>query len=249
MPHQLGHGMSDITISDEGGVRVLRFGTPWVQGAMRLSDPCAIELEYVQQMMMWMLFKLQPRHIVQLGLGAGALTRFCYRHFPNARISAIELDPAVIAACSSMFALPPNDARLHVVEMDAMAFVENPAHRGTADVLQLDLYDAHARGPVFESAGFYQACADCLAPGGIMTVNLFCDYPDHGKNLEAMERGFEAVAWLPEVHDGNVVAIAFKDAPSIDFSALYERAAAIRGEFGLPAESWVDGLQDWMQGA
>jgi spermidine synthase len=241
--------MNDVTITEADGVRNLHFGTRWVQGSMRLDDPFALELEYIQQMMIWALFIPQPRCIVQLGLGAGALTKFCYRHFPQAKISAIELSSAVITASRAMFALPPNDARLHVVEMDAMGFVQDPHNQGMADVLQVDLYDADARGPVFESVEFYQACADCLAPHGMMTVNLFCDYPDHGKNLEAMEHAFEAVAWLPEVHDGNVVAMGFKRAPSVDFEQLYVLAADFRRDTGLPAESWVDGLQAWMQGA
>ncbi len=239
--------MNDVTISETDGVRSLHFGTHWVQGSMRVADPDAIELEYVQQMMMWALFIPAPRSIVQLGLGAGALTKFCYRHFPGATVAAVELSRAVIEACRSKFALPPDDARLNVMEMDAMAFVMDPANHGTIEVLQVDLYDAQALGPVFGSAGFYQACADCLLPDGMMTVNLFCDYPDHGKNLEAMEQAFEAVAWLPEVHDGNVVAIAFKRAPDVDFSDLYRRAAVVRAELKLPAESWVDGLQSWMQ--
>ncbi|WP_233213881.1 spermidine synthase [Pollutimonas nitritireducens] len=240
--------MSGITVTEENGVRFLRFGTQWVQGSMKIADPYAIDLEYVQQMMMWTLFNATPQHIVQLGLGAGALTKFCHRHFATAKVTAIELDAAVIAACRSQFFLLSDDERLRVLQMDAMAFVQDVQNHGTVDVLQVDLYDAQARGPVYESPAFYQACADCLAPHGILTVNLFCDAPDHGKNLEAMEAGFGAIAWLPEVHDGNVVAIGFKTAPSIDFTDLYQRAAMIRATLGLPAESWVDGLQSWMQG-
>src|SRR5919205_118435 len=70
-----------VTLSEQDGVRYLHFGTEWVQGAMRIRKPDWIELEYAQQMMVWMLFNDQPRHIVQLGLGTGALTKFCYRQF------------------------------------------------------------------------------------------------------------------------------------------------------------------------
>ncbi|HUH59221.1 MAG TPA: fused MFS/spermidine synthase [Candidimonas sp.] len=240
--------MNNVTISEEDGVRSLHFGTKWVQGAMRLERPDAIELEYVQQMMMWTLFLGNPRAIAQLGLGAGTLTKFCHRHFPEAAILAVELDPAVTAICRSQFALPPDDDRLRVVHMDAMAFVLDEKNHGAFDVLQVDLYDAQAKGPVLDTAEFYEACARCLSPKGIMTVNLFCDYPDHDRNLQAMEPYFEAVAWLPEVHDGNIVAIGFKEAPSVDFSRLEQRAAQIERGFSLPAASWVDGLQAWMQG-
>ena len=36
-------------------MRYLHLGTPWVQGAMRIDEPLAIELEYVRRMMVWML--------------------------------------------------------------------------------------------------------------------------------------------------------------------------------------------------
>jgi len=235
-----------VTVSEHEGVLYLHLGTEWIQGAMRLRKPDAIEIEYVQQMMMWMLFNQQPRHIVQLGLGAAALTKFCYRQFPAARITAIELNPAVIAICHSTFRLPPDDDRLQVLQMDALEFVMDSANHGTADVLQIDLYDAAARGPVLDSPEFYQACADCLTADGMITVNLFGDFLNYGKNLQAMEAVFDAVAWLPEVHDANVVVIGFKRAPEIEFSVLHQRAAAIRRTTNLPAKSWVNGLKAWM---
>ena len=74
-----------VTLSEQDGVRYLHFGTEWVQGAMRIRKPDWPELEYAQQMMAWMLFIEDPREIAQLGLGTAALTKFCYRSFPDAR--------------------------------------------------------------------------------------------------------------------------------------------------------------------
>lgn len=234
-----------VTLSEQDGVRFLHFGTEWVQGAMRLRKPDWIELEYAQQMMAWMLFRDAPQQIAQLGLGTGALTKFCYRQFPSAAITAIELNPSVIAICTSMFKLPANDDRLSVLEMDAFDFVNDSARHASIDVLQADLYDATARGPVLDTPEFYAACASCLAPQGIMTVNLFGDHPSYAKNLKAMRFAFAEVICLPEVHEGNVVAIAFKTAPELDFPALYERAAEIQATTRLPAKTWVNGLKAW----
>ncbi|MFI4940755.1 MAG: spermidine synthase [Burkholderiales bacterium] len=232
-----------VTLSEQYGVRFLHFGTEWVQGAMRMRKPDWLELEYAQQMMAWMLFITQPQSIVQLGLGAAALTKFCYRLFPQARITAVELNPSVIAVCGSMFKLPPNDDRLAVLEMDALDFVTDRANIETIDALQVDLYDATARGPVLDTPEFYQACAACLKPHGVMTVNLFGDHPSYAKNLKAMHFAFDKVLCLPEVHDGNVIAIAFKQGTTLDFPALYERALNIVQATKLPAKSWVNGLK------
>jgi spermidine synthase len=237
-----------VTLSEMDGVRYLHFGTEWVQGAMRLRKPDWLELEYAQQMMAWMLFADAPRHIVQLGLGTAALTKFCYRQFPEALVTAIELNPSVVQICESMFKLPANDNRLQVLEMDAMDFVTAPENRHTVDILQVDLYDATARGPVLDTPEFYAACAACLTPGGVMTINLFGDHPSYVKNLKAMRHAFAEIICLPEVHDGNVIALAFTTPQPLDFALLHARAADIAVATKLPAKSWVNGLKAWHAG-
>jgi spermidine synthase len=240
-------GHPPATITEFEGVRFLHLGTSWVQGAMRLSRPEAIELEYVQMMMLWTLFNGAPRHIVQLGLGSAALTKFCYQRFPGARVTAVELNPNVIAICRALFGLPDDDERLQVREMNALDFVLDPANRNSVDVLQVDLYDEEARGPVLDTPEFYQACFDCLSADGVMTTNVFGEFSNYDKNLQAMEQVFDAVVWLPEVHDANIVVIAFKKAPQVDFSQLYARAGEIKRRLNLPAKNWVNGLKEWMR--
>lgn len=244
----------EVSISEFRGVRSLHLNDDFsgdtayaaIQGSMRMAVPEQIELEYVQQMMMWMLFEENPAHIMQLGLGAAALTKFCYRYFPEAKVSAIELNPHVIAMCHQQFHLPENNAHLKVIEANALDVVLNPARHASLDILQVDLYDADAQGPVLDTPEFYQACADCLTENGMMTVNLFSSAENRSKNLAAMELAFDAVVWLPEVHDANVVVLAFKRAPAIDFALLYQRAAIIRVNYKLPAPYWVNGLKEWM---
>lgn len=237
-----------LTVLENNGLRSLHFGTPAVQGAMHLDRPDDIALEYVQQMMMWLLFREHAEHIVQLGLGAGSLSKFCYQRLAPAKITAVELNPEVIAICRKSFALPPDDERLTVLNMDALEFVGDFSRRRSVDILQVDLYDARAHEPTLSSAAFYSACANTLAHNGMMTVNIYCDWPEHGRHLRRIQAAFESVAWLPMVHDNNTVAIAFKQSPSVDVEVLRERASEIHLATGLPAQTWVDGLLAWMMG-
>jgi spermidine synthase len=239
-----------VTFSEEGGVRFLHFGTEWVQGAMRLSKPDRIELEYAQQMMAWSLFIEAPQAIAQLGLGAAALTRFCHKHYPDAHVTAVELNPAVVVAARSMFALPDDDRTLEVITGDAEAFVDDPARHGTLDALQVDLYDATARGPVLESEAFYAACRACLRSPGMLTVNLFGVHASFGRNMRSLEAAFDGrVIALPEVHEGNRVALAFNGPPlRVQWVTMRERASVVARHLGLPASRWVDGLRDVVDG-
>jgi spermidine synthase len=240
-----------VTFSEESGVRFLHFGTEWVQGAMRLRQPDKLELEYAQQMMAWLLFLDAPEKVVQLGLGSASLTKFCYRFLSKTRTEAVELNPAVVVAARSMFELPPDDKRLTVTEMDAWDYVNDPAHRATIGVLQIDLYDATAQGPVLDSAAFYRACRECLVQPGIATINLFGDHPSFNRNMKQLAASFDnRVLALPEVHDGNRIAIAFSGPPlSFEWSVLERRAAHIEQTLRLPARAWVRGLKAVRPGA
>ena len=234
-----------VTFSEEGGVRYLHFGTEWVQGAMRIRKPDRIELEYAQQMMAWLLFLETPKRIVQLGLGTGALTKFAYRFLPRARVEAVELNPAVVVAARTMFALPPDDARLVVHEIDAWDFVNDRANHGSVGAMQIDLYDATARGPVLDSVAFYRSVRACLASAGMATINLFGDHPSFVRNMKHLNVAFDGrVVALPEVHEGNRIALAFSGPQlAVPFSALKARARLIEAKLGLPARKWVSALE------
>eukprot|EP01036_Dinobryon_divergens_P053586 gene53586-71614_t len=86
--------MVGATMSEYDGVRFLHLDSIWVQGAMRLAKPQALELEYIQRMMAWLLFvepaSVADRQALQLGLGAASLTKFCHKEL-RIKTAAIEL--------------------------------------------------------------------------------------------------------------------------------------------------------------
>lgn len=234
-----------VTFSELSGVRYLHFGTDWVQGAMRLSKPDRIELEYAQQMMAWLLFMRAPAHITQLGLGTGSLTKFCHQQFKRTQTTAVELNPAVVVAARTMFALPDDDRRLTVIEGDAWDFVNDASHHHSVDVLQIDLYDATARGPVLDSPAFYKACRSVLTEPGMLTMNLFGDHDSFPKNIRRLKQAFDnRVLCFPEVHDGNIIVLAFNGPPlSVEWKDVEARAKVVEATTGLPAKRWVKQLR------
>ena len=111
--------LPEVSISEEGPVRHLHLGTPWIQGSINLRHPDRLELQYVQRMMGWLLLapdldEAVQGHAMQLGLGAGALTRFCMQTLGMCA-TAIEINPLVLAACRHWFRLPEDGPLLRVV--------------------------------------------------------------------------------------------------------------------------------------
>jgi spermidine synthase len=232
------------TVSESDGVRYLHLGTPWVQGAMRIAEPGRLELEYVQRMMAWML--LRPRdllgrgHAVQLGLGAGSITRCCLRTL-RLRTTAVELNPSVIAACRAWFRLPADSARLQVLQMDAAAYAADPARRASVDALCVDLYDHEAASPVLDSAGFYLDCRALLADEGVMAVNLFGHRSSFERSAGRIAAAFGAArVWsLRPTKEGNTIVLALKSDTLPDRAELVARAENIETRFALPAGKWL----------
>ncbi|HET9023423.1 MAG TPA: spermidine synthase [Burkholderiaceae bacterium] len=231
-----------VTLSEEAGVRYLHFGTEWIQGGMRVARPYALEIPYQQEMMAPGLFLPEPRRIVQLGLGAAALTKFCYRNVPGADVVVVELSQEVIDAARGWFLLPDDDARLTVVHEDARDFIARPKQRGRADWLQVDLYDKDARGPVFDDVEFYRICRAALGRPGVACFNLFGRRfdPSFARICAAFD---DRALALPEVDEGNRIVLAFNGPPLVvPIAALLECAAELEARWHLPARRWVSGL-------
>ena len=229
------------TVSEENGVRYLHFDSPWVQGAMRVRQPDRLVLSYTEQMMAWLLFlEPEPSRVVgQLGLGAGALTRFCLSHMRSPLV-VIERNLAVVRACEHYFRLP-RQPRLEIVLDDAAHWVTLPSQRHSLAALMVDLYDRDAKGPVCDSLAFYQGCFDTIEAPGILSVNLFGHHESFERNLRHLKTVFDGrLLLLPPVDEGNQIVLAFKGPPlSVSKSQLVERAQQVEQQYRLPARRWA----------
>ncbi len=233
----------EIFYSEEDGFRYLHFGSPWIQGGMRIKAPYELVLEYPRQMMAVGLFYPDPQYILQLGLGAASLTKFCYRH-TRAQVDVVEVSERVIAASHQWFKLPQEDDRLTVHLDDAKSFIGNRRGYDAADWLQVDLYDAEARGPVYDDVEFYTMCRRAMnKAGAVASFNLFGSIFE--PSYEAISEAFDGrVLMMPEMAEGNRVVLAFVGAPCpLNWSVLYDRAKHLREIWKLPSKKWLDGIR------
>ena len=236
--------LPEVNLSESDGVRYLHLGSEWVQGAMRIAAPFALELEYVQRMMAWLLFappeSVAGGHAMQLGLGAGAITRFCVKKL-GMTCTAVELNPRVADVCRAWFRLPADGPRLRVVLADAAREIRRDEWLGTVDALAVDLYDGDAAAPVADSAAFYADCRRALTDGGAMTVNLFgrTENFEHSLAHIAAAFGARAVWQFKSTREGNAVVLALRTPQRPARGALQARARTVEARWGLPASKWL----------
>ena len=192
MPAQFANlNLEPAFVLEERGTRSLHFTMGETQSSMRVDHPHELQIDYTRTMMGFLLLDPRPRAIAMIGLGGGSLVKFCHRHLPSARITAVDNNPGVIALRKD-FDIPDDDARLSVLEDDGAVFAR--ALSGALDVLLVDGFDHSGQPPQLCSQAFYDDCFRALAPGGVLIVNLHADHPEHDLFTGRIARSFKGNA-------------------------------------------------------
>jgi spermidine synthase len=238
--------LPEVSISEHAGRRYLHLGTEWVQGSMWIDKPFEIELEYVQRMMAWLMFvppaAVKSLHALQLGLGSGALTKFCYKKL-RMRNTVVEINPMVVEVCKQWFKLPPEDERLRIMVEDAATALQNKELAAQVHAAQIDLYDHEAAAPVLDDEDFYAQVRSTLSDEGAMTVNLFGRSSSFEVSLKKIQRVFGSTpgtVWaFKPTKEGNTIVLALRTPQQPLPQAFLQRAQEVQDRFGLPALKWL----------
>ena len=223
-----------ITISEQHGVRYLHFGTPWVQGAMRIARPYALELEYTRDLVVPLLLRDGdwPRSVLQIGLGSASITKFLHRFRPDARLTVAEIAPEVVAAARQYFRLPDDD-RIRIELEDGHEFMGRS--KGRFDWIVLDGFDERGRAGMLDTAPFYMLCRERLTRRGLLSVNLLTRTRGVGASVDRLRTAFEdRVIAIPPSDAGNTVALAAVGAEVDEsFEELRKDARALKTLAGV----------------
>jgi spermidine synthase len=129
-----------------------------------------------------------PQSLLMLGLGGGTALRQLKALIPNLAITAVELDPGMIALARKFMHL--DDLGAKIIQGDAYAWLLKNRHR--YDVVVDDVYGSGAMDvvrPTVYTAELRAALLRSLAPAGIFVANLVTG-PGHRKMQSAFRRFF-----------------------------------------------------------
>lgn len=229
-------------VVDDGERRYLYFNVRLMQSAMLLAAPNELDLRYTQKMMSFLLFNPRPKRIVLIGLGGGSLIKFCYHRLPSAQLTAIEIDPDVIALRDA-FLLPPDGPRLQVLQTDGAAYLE-AAEKGI-DVLLVDAFDKTGFAPALANRGFFERAFAKLGGNGLMVINLAGDKDSYAGLIgEAMHVFDDQVIVFSVPEDGNHIMLAFKERYfEPRWRWLHNHAKELRAKFGLDFPAFVQKME------
>ena len=191
------------------GILALHFDALSVQSEMSVDLPDELVFSYTKTMMSFLLFEPSPKRIAMIGLGGGSLAKYCYRYLPQTEITAVEINPDVIALRNE-FSIPADDARFKVLLGDGAVFVTDATRQ--SDVLIVDGFDADGLPAQLTSQRFYDDCYAALADNGIMVVNMWKDYPHYDEYLARINNSFAGCRVIVDAQDGfNHIVLAVKN--------------------------------------
>ena len=236
-----------LEVTEERGMRVLHLGSRAIQSAMRITRPWDLELAYTRAMMGFLMFNPMPQDVLMIGLGGGSLAKFIRKQRPQTRITAVEIDPRVIAAARTHFELPPDDETLSVIEADGALYVRQ--HPACADVILLDGFDAGNQVAALATQTFYAACRRALKPGGVLVVNLWGRDSEFAEYLARLARAFDGeVGWISVQYKTNVIVFGFTEPGAVArLDAMRPQLANLSKRYGLDLQGFARDFQ-WLEG-
>ncbi|UCV21317.1 MULTISPECIES: spermine/spermidine synthase domain-containing protein [Azonexaceae] len=229
-------------VIDDGKSRFLYFNVRLMQSEMSLKAPHDLAIRYTQKMMAFLLFQPRPKRIVLIGLGGGSLIKFCYQRMPGTQLTAVELDPNVIAFRDT-FLMPPDDDRLQVLEADGAEFLAS-TEKGI-DALLVDAFDKTGFAPSLANREFFDNAYAKLSGNGVLVINLAGEKETYAGLIgEAMHVFDDQVIVISVPDDGNHVLYAFKERHfEPRWRWLHNYAKELRAKFGLDFPAFVQKME------
>jgi len=221
-------------VLERDGLRWLHGGGRSIQSVMCLSEPARPVMGATVQLLSALLWRAEPRRVLSLGLGGGAIERYLARHRPGAALTSVESSAEVLALAREHFALPP---RCRLCLAEAARFVAGaPGHY---DLVFCDLFDGERNADCLSQPDFVARLAGRLAPDGVLAINLSPRSED--ELLAVLLPLRTALRWVmlsTRADQGNVVVLASRLAPP-DAATVEARAGRLEqaggGDFAATA--------------
>ena len=227
-------------------MRSLHFGSHWIQGAMRMRSPYALELAYTREMMACLLLRDDadwPQRALLIGLGAGSLAKFLHRHLPQTTLTAVDIDPRIPHVARQHFHLPEDPRRLKIVIADGAEYVQ--ARRRKFDLVLVDGFGPDARPGRLDTVEFYGDCAGLLNQSGLLVCNLLGRSRGFAASVARINKAFAGRSIVfPSCDSGNAIAFGVSgEEIKVTLAEMKTRALALKAATGLDLRPTVSRLQ------
>ena len=200
-------------------------GWDFEESVADLNDPGRLIARYTRLMTVALAYTANPKKILMIGLGGGAITTYLGRAMPDATITAVELDPAVIAAAKKYFGIRETD-HMHYVGRDGRVYLTR--HKERYDVIIVDAFLGSYIPFHLLTKEFYELLKERLAPGGAIAFNAFSDNKLFASTVKTLTGVFPTLDIYPAGNNQAIIAVA---PTAITPDTVAARAAALQARY------------------
>jgi spermidine synthase len=226
------------------------------QSEMHLNDPYALVNEYTRKMMGFLAFQPHPERVLVIGLGGGSLVKYCHRHLPSTQITAIEIDPDVLALRSQFF-VPPDDERLRIIQADGADHIAQMVDRGErTSAILVDAYDHKGIAKAVVEKSFLENAKRCLGTHGVFVMNLVAEGADAIRHIASIRQVFGESVIVIAIRRGGSNLVVFAGQTLYDPQRVRlaaRNAKRIEDRLGLFFPTLIQHLNEiadpWINGA
>jgi spermidine synthase len=198
-----------VVITDEGhNMRALRFGRNGVrQSLVKLGDPEYLGLAYVPVALSGLALCDTPGRFLIVGLGGGTLPAFLRKHYPDADIDAVDINPEVAHAAKTQLGFR-EDARMRIHIADGRKFIE--AVQQPYDVIFLDAFGADALPAHLTTQEFLAAVRRAVHKDGVVIGNIWftATRPSYDSMVRTYNESFDELHVLRVTGTSNRILFA-----------------------------------------
>jgi spermidine synthase len=166
----------NIIVEDKKDIRCLKFNvksSKTNQSCMLKGEPDKLVFNYTKLVFSSLLMIDNPKNVLIIGLGGGTLSNLIHQLYPDAKITNVEIDPAVIKVAREYFSFFENDNVTSVVQ-DGRIFVKRAGiKKQKYDWIILDAFNGDYIPEHLLTKEFFQETKNILTQDGIIASNTF----------------------------------------------------------------------------
>ena len=189
----------NILVEEKRGLRCLKFNVKSAktqQSCMLVDDPQRLVFNYTKMLFASLLVNPNPERILIVGLGGGTMSNSLHQIFPDATITNVEIDPAVIKVARNYFGFFENEKVTSVIQ-DGRIFVKRAVLKQQKyDWIILDAFNGDYIPEHLMTKEFLLEVKMLLSDEGILTANTFSSsqlYPYESATYKAVFGDFYQV--------------------------------------------------------
>jgi spermidine synthase len=228
---------SHIRVRRQGSVHSMNFvrdnGEEHIQTIWNSKRPYDLVTNYSRLMFSSYLFMPQPKRVLIVGLGGGAMVHFVEHYDPEVKVDAVEIDPKVVEFADKYFDVR-TEKNVKIITQDAFKYFKE--NKTLYDVIYMDAFlkpsegtDATGQPLRLKTTEFYKGLHEQLTPDGIVVINL--NVYDGTKDDVATVRGAYPQIYTFRSTTPNLIVVGTWEKAKTSAADLRTRARALDQRF------------------